>query len=203
MKKLWFAASLLLASCAPTLTAAPKPIAGEVIVEATLPTFTSVSDLFTGSNKALLGDTESIILLSLLPKGDEGLNNESRAGVKGITTVQDLFVKAYEDSSPAINYDTFYPFQRAKGGKSGGDSLKMLSQQGAPAHIQATWQATEINGKNTIDLVWETKPLGNKLLSVKVKASATDPAINTRTIEDRWMGEFLKNPGIKLIASGR
>ncbi|TSA83156.1 hypothetical protein FNU79_12585 [Deinococcus detaillensis] len=203
MKKLWFAASLLLASCAPTLTAAPTPIAGEVVVEANLPTFTSISDLFTASNKALLGDTESIILLSLLPKGDEGLNNESRAGVKGITTVQDLFLKTDEDSAIPPNYNTYYASQKAKGPKSGGDSLKMLSQQGAPAHIQTTWQATEINGKNTIDLIWETKPLGDKFLSVKIEASATDPAINVRAIEDRWIGEFLKNPGIKLVASGR
>jgi len=171
-----------------------------VIVNATLPEFKTIVDL--SGHQDILGSAELILLFSILPKGNENMSDAERTGVKGITTIEDLFLKTEEDSALPSSYNTFYASQKAKGPNSGGDAFNLLSQQGSPVHIQMLWQATERNGKNTINLIWETKPLGDKLLSVKLKASATDPAINTRALEDEWMGEFLKNPGIKLISRG-
>lgn len=70
-------------------------------------------------------------------------------------------------------------------------------------HVKVDWQASRPPTQNTVNVQWESRPIGGKLLSVTVKASSTDTAVNTRTVEDRLIAKFVTQNGIRLLASGR
>jgi hypothetical protein len=167
MKK-WLALPLALVSCAPALIAVPKPLPGQVIVQA-------VSNSGVASN----------------------LSSESEAGIAGFASLSALLIvqSKYRTGLPST-YDNF-TFPR------GSESMTILSPKNDPIAIAIDWRATEKNGKNTVDVHWESRPMGGKLLSVQVKAKSTDSNVNTRSIEDALLERFYKFEGITFLASGR
>ncbi|QFP78109.1 hypothetical protein [Deinococcus sp. AJ005] len=86
---------------------------------------------------------------------------------------------------------------------NGAASMQRVSAPDSPMHVKIDWQASKPPTQNTVNVLWESRPIGGKLLSVTVKASSSDTAVNTRTIEDRLIAKFVSQTGIRLIASGR
>ena len=167
MKK-WLVFPLALMSCAPTLTAVPKPQPGQVIVQA-------VSNSDTPSSGS----------------------PQSEAGISGFVSLSALLLlqSSYNTGLPS-SYNAFtFP--------NGSESMTPLSPKGEPIAIAIDWRATEKNGKNTVDVHWESRPLGGRLLGVLVKTKSTDSNVNTRAIEDALLERFYKFKGITFQASGR
>ncbi|MBB5364772.1 hypothetical protein [Deinococcus humi] len=173
MKKFLLLVPALLAACAPAYTG-PKPGPNEIIVEA-------VSTLPTRSK----------------------LSPENEAGVMGFAMISALLVNNFRESPTRIGLPAGYENFTFPESEVDSDKLKLLSAKEEPVHIKMNLVATNADTKNTVNLEWESRPIGGKLLSVTVKANSTDTAVNTRTIEDRLIAQFVKQNGIRLIASGR
>ncbi|MDB5044726.1 MAG: hypothetical protein JWQ08_776 [Deinococcus sp.] len=81
--------------------------------------------------------------------------------------------------------------------------MNIISAKGDPIHIKVDWRATQPITKNTVDVQWESRPVGGNFLVVRLKAQTTDPDINPRKVEDALVREFLNMRGVRLVASGR
>ncbi|MFC4452545.1 hypothetical protein [Deinococcus sonorensis] len=69
--------------------------------------------------------------------------------------------------------------------------------------LQFPWYAIQQQGRNTVQLMWELRPLGGSLLSVRLSATASDSHVNVRQLENRYLALFLGLPGIRLVSHGR
>ncbi|MBB6018366.1 hypothetical protein ACFP9V_10580 [Deinococcus radiopugnans] len=125
------------------------------------------------------------------------LGDEQSAGVTGFVVISVLLLKNQADELglPAGYSNFSFP--------NGAESMQRLSAQDRPMHVKVDWQASRPPTQNTVNVQWESRPIGGKLLSVTVKASSTDTAVNTRTVEDRLIAKFVTQNGIRLLASGR
>ncbi|MVN85782.1 hypothetical protein GO986_03280 [Deinococcus sp. HMF7620] len=125
------------------------------------------------------------------------LSPEREAGVSSFAQISAMLIvqSQYNTGLPG-GYDGFtFP--------EGSDSMKILSAKEAPIHVQVQWRATNPTSNNTVDVLWESRPLGGKLVSVKVKATASDASVNTQQIETRLLDRFLSATGIRLVARGK
>ncbi|WP_221089928.1 hypothetical protein [Deinococcus aquaedulcis] len=126
-----------------------------------------------------------------------GLSPEQEASASSFAHISAMILlqERYVTGLPA-GYDRFtFP--------NGSDSMTILSGKSAPIHVQVQWRATHPSTKNTIDVLWESRPLGGKLVSVKVKATASDASVNTAQIETRLLDRYLTSSGVRLVARGR
>lgn len=120
---------------------------------------------------------------------------EQQAGLTGLNVLSAMLIKnrGTELGLPDWYGDFTFP--------NGADSMQRLSAVDRPMHIKIDWQATRVS--YTVNVEWESRPIGGKLLSVTVKATTTDPSIDARSIENRLIAKFLSHEGIYLAASGR
>lgn len=141
---------------------------------------------------------DEIIVEATSPSGSSStLGDERAAGVVGFSVISVLLLKNQADALglPAGYGNFTFP--------NGSESMQRISAQDRPMHVKVDWQASQPATQNTVDVQWESRPIGGKLLSVTVRASSSDTAVTTRTIEDRLIAQFVKQNGIRLIASGR
>lgn len=126
------------------------------------------------------------------------LPDERAAGGKGFLVLSTMLLTSFKDGPAAVGLPATYTNFSFPNGQ---DSMGLLSAEDAPMHVRMDWQAT--NAGKTVNVVWESRPIGGKLLSVTVKASSTDAAVNTRRVEDRLIAKFVSHEGVRLLASGR
>lgn len=164
---------MLLAACAPAYSG-PKPAPNEVIAEVTSP-------LSTG------GSMPSSLRLP----------EDREASVSSFARISALIItqSTYNTGLPS-GYGTFtFP--------DGADSMKILSEKEAPLHVRVAWRATSTDGRNTVHVTWESRPLGGQLVRVTAQATATDASVNTRRIEDNLLHAFTSGSNVRPVAWGR
>ena len=126
------------------------------------------------------------------------LPDERAAGGKGFLVLSTMLLTGFKDGPSALGLPAAYTNFSFPNGQ---DSIQLLSAEGAPMHVRMDWQAT--SASKALNVQWESRPIGGKLLSVTVKASSTDAAVNTRTVEDRLIAKFVGQDGVRLLATGR
>ncbi|MFC4452544.1 hypothetical protein [Deinococcus sonorensis] len=135
---------------------------------------------------------------SQVPGGSK-LEPEHEAGVVGFADLTALLINQFR--SPLPGYAAFhFPDE---GNEEQGKGIELRSAKGEPVHVHMIWQAAQQEGKNTVQLVWDSRPVGGSLLAVRVTGTASDPSLNVRQVEDRYLNAFLNMEGVRLVASGR
>ncbi len=121
----------------------------------------------------------------------------------GFAMISALLVTNFRESPTRIGLPVGYENFTFPESEVDSDKIKSLSVEGGAVHIKLKMVALNAATKNAVNLDWESRPIGGKRLSVTVKASSTDTAVNTHTVEDRLITKFVSQNGIRLIASGR
>ncbi len=125
------------------------------------------------------------------------LSEDREAGISSFARISALILtqSTYNSGLPA-GYGSFaFP--------DGSDSMKILSGKDAPVHVRVLWQATSTQGRNSVNVTWESRPLGGRLVSVTAQATATDASVNTRRIEDNLLRAFTGGSNVRPVAWGR
>lgn len=136
---------------------------------------------------------EIIVEVNTYDAGSE-LSPEREAAVISFADLSALMI--LQKSPPLPGYARFHFPDDEK-------AIEMLSAKDQPLHVRMVWQADQAGGTNTIRLVWESRPIGGRLISLKLAGTATDPAVRVREIEDRYLNAYLDKRGMRLLASGR
>lgn len=125
------------------------------------------------------------------------LSPEDEAGVNSFAQISVMIIRQDQYTTGLPGSYGWFTFP------DGSDGMKILSARQAPIHVTAVWRATSSDGKNTVNVNWESRPLGGRLVSVTAKATATDASVDTRRIEDNLLRRFSISPGIRPLSWGR
>ncbi|ASN81808.1 hypothetical protein [Deinococcus ficus] len=121
---------------------------------------------------------------------------EQMTGIRGFSLISVLMIFQSFDTGLPAGYERFsFP--------DGADSMTRIGEKDAPMHMRAHWRSVNAATGHTVEVLWDSQPIGGKLLKVRVTATTTDGNVNTGRIEDSLLRAFVNSKDLTLVARGR
>lgn len=121
---------------------------------------------------------------------------EQMTGIRGFSLISVLMIFQSFDTGLPTGYGRFsFP--------DGADSMTRIGEKDAAMPMRAHWRSVNAATRHTVEVLWDSQPIGGKLLKVSVMATATDGSVNTQRIEDSLLRAFVNSKDITLVARGR